>query len=128
MPGDLLNADVTQDTIGDTICVPGYSRTIRPSSSVTNRIKVRQIAAYGYADVTPASFEEDHVIPLELGGAPAAPANLYPEPLAIAGQDDGLETSLHAKVCAGALTLAVAQAQVLSAKAAHGYERALSLA
>lgn len=127
VPVDMLNPAVTQATISTTICVAGYTATIRPPTSVTNRIKIHQIGAYGYGNVTPGSFEEDHVIPLEVGGAAAAPANLYPEPLATAGQDDALENSLHRQVCSGAVTLAAAQAQLLAAKSAHGYARATSV-
>jgi len=127
-PPDMLNSAVTQATVGTTICVAGYTATIRPSTSITNRIKVHQLAAYGYGKVTPGSFEEDHVIALELGGAAAAPANLYPEPLAIAGQDDALENALHRQVCSGRLTLAAAQVQVLASKSAHGYRLQASIA
>jgi len=46
-----LNPAVTQATIAATICVAGYTATIRPPTSVTNRIKAHQIAAYGYGTV-----------------------------------------------------------------------------
>ena len=41
---------------------------------------MKQIAEYGYADTSTADYEEDHLIPLELGGAPRDPNNLWPEP------------------------------------------------
>src|SRR5256885_10549484 len=34
---------VTQDTIRTTICVTGYTKTVRPSSSYTDALKVQQI-------------------------------------------------------------------------------------
>jgi hypothetical protein len=34
-----LNPDVTQDTIGQTICVPGYAKNVRPASRFTNGVK-----------------------------------------------------------------------------------------
>jgi len=45
-PGD-INANVTSDNINDTICVPGFSKTIRPPVSVTNQIKKKVMKAYG---------------------------------------------------------------------------------
>ncbi|MGF1427036.1 hypothetical protein [Kitasatospora sp. LaBMicrA B282] len=55
-----LNPDVTQDTIDSTICVSGWTSTIRPSTSYTNRLKAQGIADYGYADTNMSDYEEDH--------------------------------------------------------------------
>jgi len=104
VPADNLNPAVTQATIKSTICVSGFTKTIRPPVSFTDRLKVHQIASYGYADHSPGSYEEDHVVALGLGGAPSAPVNLWPEPRTVSGGDDRLENDLHAKVCSGALT------------------------
>src|SRR5690348_16032676 len=60
---------VTQATINSTICVAGYTRTIRPPTSYTNRVKQSLIVAYG--ETAPIyAYELDHLIPLELGGNP----------------------------------------------------------
>ncbi|MEU3503639.1 hypothetical protein ABZ726_23765 [Streptomyces hundungensis] len=72
------------------------------------------------ADKNPAHYEEDHIVPLELGGAPLDPANLRPVPLAQAHADDRLEDSLHRAVCASTMTLAAAQAQITQAKSGEG--------
>ena len=64
----------------------------------------------------PAAYEEDHLIPLELGGAPRDPRNLWPEPHSQSKRSDPLETSLKQKVCHGTLTLAAARAQILAYK------------
>src|SRR4051794_32216428 len=40
------NPDVTQGTIDATICVSGWTSTVRPPTSYTNPLKVRQIVAY----------------------------------------------------------------------------------
>jgi hypothetical protein len=69
---------VTQANIDQTICVSGYTTTVRPPESVTEAVKVRAMAAYGLAGL--GSYELDHLIPLELGGAPADIRNLWPEP------------------------------------------------
>jgi hypothetical protein len=106
---------VTQDNILTTICVSGYTTKVRPSSRYTDALKVVQIKAYGYADTKLADYEEDHLIPLELGGNPTDSRNLWPEPLSgvyAATKKDGVENSLHTKVCAGLMTLAAAQAAI----------------
>lgn len=71
---------VTQDTILTTICVSGYTTKVRPSSSYTNALKHSQIIAYGYSDTNLADYEEDHLIPLEVGGHPTDPKNLGRSP------------------------------------------------
>jgi hypothetical protein len=106
---------VTQDNIITTICVSGYTTKVRPSSRYTDALKVVQIKQYGYTDTKLADYEEDHLIPLELGGSPTDPKNLWPEPLTgpyPATKKDGVENSLHNKVCDGLMTLAVARAAI----------------
>jgi hypothetical protein len=109
-----LNPSVTQSTIGSTICVSGWTATVRPSSSYTTALKITQIAEYGYADTSTSSYEEDHFIPLELGGAPKDPKNLWPEPHSAASGGsssgkDSVENKLKKAVCAGTVTLAQAR-------------------
>jgi hypothetical protein len=74
---------VTQDNLQTTICVSGYTTRVRPSTSYTNALKRTQITEYGYTDTNLADYEEDHLIPLELGGHPSDPRNLWPEPWAV---------------------------------------------
>jgi hypothetical protein len=111
---------VTQADIARTICVSGYTATVRPPESVTGAIKVRAMAAYGLAGSSQANYELDHLIALELGGAPADPRNLWPEPWERRGarvaapgggaeSKDKVENAAHAAVCSGRLTLAAAQ-------------------
>jgi hypothetical protein len=116
-----LNPAVTQATIGSTICVSGWTATIRPSSSYTTRLKIQQIAAYGYPDISTSAYEEDHLISLELGGAPSDPRNLWPEPYTMSLADgrptgartkDTFESRLKKQVCAGTISLAEAQADI----------------
>ncbi|MFI7402197.1 hypothetical protein ACIBW9_17275 [Streptomyces sp. NPDC049541] len=110
---------MTQSTIYSTICVPGWTATIRPPVNVTEQLKRQQLAASSAADKDPSHYEEDHIIPLELGGAPSDPANLRPVPFSQAKADDQLENSLHRAVCAGAMTLAAARAEIEQVKAAE---------
>lgn len=108
------NPEVTQASIGRTICVSGWTATIRPPSSYTTSLKERQLAT-GYAwhrDTNPADYEEDHLISLELGGSATSEKNLWPEPYAAtdgARVKDKIENKLHALVCAHTLSLATAQ-------------------
>ena len=107
-----INPKVTQSNIKSTICVSGYTTTIRPPTSYTTPLKIQQIQEYGYSDTSTKSYEEDHLIPLEVGGSPTDPANLWPEPYNInygAKVKDKVENYLHAQVCSGAITLAEAQ-------------------
>ncbi|HEX8940298.1 MAG TPA: hypothetical protein VF763_09045 [Candidatus Limnocylindrales bacterium] len=112
---------VTQATIRSTICVAGYTATVRPPASYTTTLKRQQITAYGYADTSLVDYEEDHLVPLELGGAPADPGNLWPQPRQVSLADgtfvgasvkDGLEDHLHGQVCDGQVPLAVAQREI----------------
>ena len=106
-PG-VLNPDVTQETIGETICVSGWTKTIRPPTEYTNALKLRQMRVYGLTG-SPSDFQEDHLVSLELGGHPTDPRNLWPEPYPRAARVDLIENELNAKVCSGALSLADAQ-------------------
>ncbi|GAA0400231.1 hypothetical protein [Streptomyces luteireticuli] len=109
------NPDVTQRTIGSTICVPGWTKTVRPPTSYTNRLKVRQIAEYGYSDTDTSDYEEDHLVPLELGGAPKDPKNLWPEPRygdRPAQDKDVVENRLKRAVCDGRVGLEPARSAI----------------
>jgi hypothetical protein len=113
------NPDITQANVRDTICNPRWStKSIRPPASYTNRLKIEQIREYGYSDSILRDFEEDHFIPLELGGSPTDPKNLWPEPFETSIPDGGahakdkVENYLHAEVCAGSLTLDQAQREI----------------
>ena len=109
-----LNPDVSQDNIAETICVQGWTRTVRPPVSYTEDLKRRQIREYGYADRRLGHYEADHLVPLALGGSPTDPRNLWPEPRRSddgwdADRKDELEYALNRLVCAGRLPLSEAQ-------------------
>ena len=63
-----INPAVTQAKLGSTVCVPGWTATVRPPASYTSALKRRQMAVLGEADS--AAYEEDHRTPLSSGGAP----------------------------------------------------------
>ena len=107
VPG-VLNADVTQANIGSTVCVHGWTATIRPPVEYTNALKVEQMRTYGETG-PPSQYQEDHLISLELGGDPTDPGNLWPEPYPRAADVDQIENELNAQVCRGRLSLRDAQ-------------------
>jgi len=116
-PGS-INPAARQDNLDTTVCRSGWAASVRPPSAYTSALKVAQIIEYGYADRNPAHYQEDHLVPLELGGAPRDPRNLWPEPNTITLTDgsvitsdakDHLEDDLHRSVCAGSMQLADAQ-------------------
>jgi len=108
-----LNPAVIQATIKTTVCRSGWTATIRPPVKYTNTLKLRQLPK----GADPKAYEEDHLIPLSLGGAPKDPANLRPIPLDRAKKDDVVETRLHKQLCAGTITLAQAQLAISQVKA-----------
>jgi hypothetical protein len=102
-PG-VINPDVTQATIGDTICRHGWTRSVRPPTDYTSELKLRQMREYGVGG-SPSDYQEDHLISLELGGHPTDPRNLWPEPIERALKVDRTENELNREVCSGELTL-----------------------
>jgi hypothetical protein len=106
-PG-VLNPDVAQANIHSTICVRGWTRTIRPPTSYTNELKAKQMREYAVGGSL-SNYQEDHLISLSLGGHPTDPRNLWPEPNPRAIDVDAIERELNEKVCSGELSLADAQ-------------------
>ena len=111
-----LNREVTQANIQTTVCVKGYTKTIRPPAYFTNSLKRRQIA-YGYADTNPRDYEEDHLVALSIGGAPRDPKNLWPQPRQSqwgAKAKDQLEFLFFKMVCKNEISLNDAQVAMAS--------------
>jgi hypothetical protein len=106
-PG-VVNPDITQANIADTICKHGWTRTVRPPTDYTNALKLKQMREYGVRG-SPSQYQEDHLISLELGGHPTDARNLWPEPYPRAADMDSIENDLNAKVCSGAMSLDDAQ-------------------
>jgi hypothetical protein len=129
-----LDPEVTQSDIGDTICRSGWTRTVRPPESYTETVKRLEADAGGSvryqgttysvhgfepADAVLSHYELDHLVPLELGGSPADPANLWLEPHeapaggAPAGfgseTKDRVEYAARQAVCRGQMSLGEAR-------------------
>jgi len=103
-----ISPKVSPDTLDITICRTGYTKSIRPPASITEDEKRENAAAYGYTGSL-RDVEYDHLVPLELGGDPNDPRNLWIEPGASPNPKDGVESRLHQLVCEGRVALAQAQ-------------------
>ena len=107
-----IDSSITQSNIQQTVCRKGYTKTVRPPAYFTNKLKKSQIRQYGYADTDPKHYEEDHLIPLNIGGAPDDSRNLWPQPRNSqwnAAKKDDLEFKLYKLVCDGRVPLIEAQ-------------------
>jgi hypothetical protein len=135
-PG-VTNPEVSPATIGQTVCARGWTATVRPPESYTEHVKeleagaggtaseggvTYQVHGFEVADGALSHYELDHLIPLELGGAPADPRNLWlepdeaPEGAALPGTGsqtkDKVEDAAREAVCSGRLPLADAQREM----------------
>ena len=108
-----LNPAVRQATIDRTICVSGWTDTVRPPESITEQEKAASMAAYGDTGSMDA-YEYDHFVPLELGGAINDPRNLWPEPGGSPNLKDVVEDDLRQAVCDRQITLAQAQREIVT--------------
>jgi len=132
-PGD-TNPDVNETwaSMNVTICCNYRGRPdcqwstsqYRPPASYTTNLKIEQLAG-DYADFvkiwggSTTAYEEDHLIPLELGGDGRSRLNLWPQPHASAAQGehqselkDRLEGEITRRVCAGEVGLRAAQQEI----------------
>ena len=139
------NPAVTQATIAETVCVAGWTATVRPPVSYTDRIKVLEdggggtvsyagvaypVHGFRLADTDVRHFELDHLVALELGGTPTDPRNLWlqpyeapkgPAPAGAGSQTkDKVENAARAAVCAGRIPLVEAQQMMVANWAAFG--------
>jgi len=112
-PPGAINPNVTQSNIAQTICRPGWTATVRPPESYTYELKRQQMAAR-HLPGRPRDYQEDHYVPLEIGGHPSDPRNLWPQPIQEAYLKDMLERALNRAVCGGKMTLMNAQRCLLN--------------
>ena len=106
---------ITSQNLQSTVCVRGYTATVRPDKRVTNRLKREQIRQYRYSDTDPRNYEQDHLIPLSIGGNPSDPRNMWPQPRSgewSAEQKNDLEFVVYRMVCNGDIDLAQAQEKI----------------
>jgi hypothetical protein len=107
LPDPICTPGAARTTDVDSICRGGGPKQYRPPSSYTSSLKRQQLVAYGYADTNPGNYEEDHLIPLEIGGSGSDPRNLWPEPHKGKGnsfEKNKVENWLRHQICSGAMT------------------------
>jgi hypothetical protein len=75
----VVNNNVTQENINDTICKSGFTKNIRPPTKYTTPLEIELMKSYGF-NGDRKEFELDHLISLQLGGNPKSVKNLWPEP------------------------------------------------
>jgi hypothetical protein len=102
----VINSQVVQGNIASTICTPGWTKGIRPDVQYTNGLKLKQLAQFapfhaGDPEWTVGGVEEDHRLPLELGGAPQDEHNLSPEVHRDSTLKDRDENAFKSRVCSG---------------------------
>lgn len=110
-PG-VVNPAVTGETQAATICVHGWTATVRPPTSYTDKLR-NALTMPGHK---PIEGELDHRLSIEDGGDPAAPGNLWWMIYADrygARVKDVLETKLARRVCAGTLPLSEARGALM---------------
>jgi len=79
-----------------------------------------------YGDSYPiGDYELDHLVSLELGGAPSDPRNLWPEFGASPNPKDRVEDAAHEAVCDHKLSLAAAQVDIATNWVSLGEELGL---
>src|SRR5882672_5186155 len=85
-----------------TICVPGYTKGVRPATGYTNGVKQMLMQRAKMNPALAQYYELDHIIPLSLGGHPRKLDNLelqLREGENGAKKKDRLEVKLQCLVC-----------------------------
>src|SRR6266498_3089043 len=124
--GELPDASLTPGAVNQALSEDEYhqvchekhwTKLYRPPVSFTNSLKRLQIKQYSYVDADSHDYEEDHLVPLCLVGAPEDPHNLWPEPRTgewSAAKKDKLEAKLCRLACDGKVDLKEAQHDIAS--------------
>ncbi|MFM0716936.1 hypothetical protein PQQ53_09995 [Paraburkholderia strydomiana] len=113
---EMLDERVTQQSIRETICRPGYADAVAPPFDEWMARKDQMLAERGIDTDDGVAFALDRRVPLVLGGSPDAPANL--DLLPWAGREGERRKAraavmLKRCVCEGKLSLAQAQATIV---------------
>jgi hypothetical protein len=109
------NSAISQEQYRTLCHTKNWTRPYRPPISFTKSLKRLQMKKYGYPLADIHDYEEDHLVPLCLVGAPQDPANLWPQPLIgewNAVRKDALETKLCRLACDGKVPLDEAQREI----------------
>ncbi len=89
------------------VCSHGYARRARHRyDREWRRLAAAVRREYG---IRGPGYRIDHLVPIEVGGAPFNIRNLWPEPIAESRLKDEVENAAHARVCAGTQRIEDAQ-------------------
>jgi hypothetical protein len=111
----MLDERVTQQSVADTICKPGYADTVSPPVDEMLAHKNRLLAQRGIDADDSTEYALDRRVPIVLGGSPDATGNFDLLPW---GGHRGerrkelLAAKLKRCVCAGKMSLSAAQAAI----------------
>ena len=105
-----LNPTVTPETLASTVCVSGWTTTVRRSFFTSQRMKGEMLKAIGGPNAS--TYVLDHIVPLCLGGSPNDPSNLQLQLWEESTRKDRVEVQACRCVCAGKVLLAEAQADL----------------
>lgn len=111
----LLDTRVTQQSVAETICRPGYADTVAPPFDQAMALKDRLLAQRGIDSGDGADYALDRRVPIVLGGSPDSAANYDLLPWAgHAGERRKALLTVRLKrcVCSGQISLADAQAAI----------------
>ena len=112
----IQNPAVNQGNIRTTVCVANWTKTVRPPTSYTDKLRA-QLTPPGHK---PSDGEGDHAWPIEDGGMPGPVPLSDPAQTALflhsfwwqiyadhygARVKDVLESNLHRRLCAGTITI-----------------------
>lgn len=104
-----VNPDVTPENIHETICVSGWSGSVRPPQIYTDRVKKHLMREAGIPLEDIHEYILDHVIPISSGGSPTALSNLRLQRREESLEKDRAENRSHQFICDGRLDLRSAQ-------------------
>ena len=110
-----INSAISEQQYRAQCHTKGWAGPYRPPVSFTNSLKKLQMKNYGYPLADARDYEEDHLVPLCLAGAPEDPDNLWPQPRSgewNADRKDKLEAKLCRLTCDGKVSLADTQREI----------------
>lgn len=108
----LATSEVTQTNIDKTICVPGWTSTIRPPATIARAIKVHMMNTQSIPIDRLGEYQLDHIVPLCLGGDPESLDNLQLQHNHDAKIKDKMERKICCMVCSGQVKLSEARKQI----------------
>jgi len=100
LPDRALTPGVVASADAAIICAPGYDRQTRPSAAEQAHNKALILERYGIARQHGNQYEDDHLIPICLGGDPHALENQWAQPWPAAHKKDEVEAAACRHVCA----------------------------